>query len=317
MSGPEQRDVPQRTVMSAFARFAITRGRWLGRYLEYLGDVFGLYIPYRLFVSDAGRDSALWAVLLAAGYSISRAVGRRLSLLGRSLAVDSAADVEAKDRRPPVVLLRAFASDIVRSQEEPYGFGAVKTVEECIANSFSSVGPPIAVGRPNEVLRPLGFHRLYLSQGSWQLEVAGLVRRAALLVVVAGEGQGLSWEIEHITKTVEPRRIILFVPGAGSLKRFEALSAGLFPRGLLAPDSGASEPEGLIFFDGSWNPRFVSLATPWWRRRSSHIERTIQNALKSRCEELGLTWRAATTSWDSVLPAAFALAAIEAFRGCP
>jgi hypothetical protein len=130
----------------------------------------------------------------------------------------------AKDRRRPVIYLRPFGDDGKQMQgglwyELSDSVRALrrKTIEQRLAKAFTKLGPFIAIGRPGELLPDLGAARMYVDNEVWQEVVEDLTSKAQLVILQAGETQGLQWELRKVGNTINPERVLLFVPFA--LKR--------------------------------------------------------------------------------------------------
>lgn len=105
--------------------------------------------------------------------------------------------------RPFVLYLRAFQADAGL-----HGWLA----EQQIANSLRSLGVPVCVGRPGERLPPFGFHRIYFADEDWQTAVATMVIRAACVVLLVADTDGLTWELDFVIKQDWLRKTVFLVP---------------------------------------------------------------------------------------------------------
>ena len=141
-------------------------------------------------------------------------------LARRRTALDARECVE-KDERPPIVYLRSFRHDGRRTREDPgceFTYGAyalllARTVEETLGRVMSRFGPFVAIGRPGEELPELGAARMYVEDDDWQLVVATLLEEPnGIVLLQAGETQGLRWEFQRIRKSLRAEQVLLFVP---------------------------------------------------------------------------------------------------------
>ncbi|HEX6984770.1 MAG TPA: hypothetical protein VF170_05305 [Planctomycetaceae bacterium] len=138
------------------------------------------------------------SVLLTIGVSSWRAV--------RRLTAVPAADVLARDGRPPVLFLRAFSDDALRIAPpflslhvgKPFRF------EEKLALHLWPVGPVVAIGRPGERLPAFGACREYHSDDTWQARVIELAGEARCVLMLVGLTAGLAWE----TRTLRERGLL-------------------------------------------------------------------------------------------------------------
>ena len=90
--------------------------------------------------------------------------------------------------------------------------GFEKTYEERLARTLRKVGPFVAVGDPTERLPLLGAARMYAADEEWQETVDELTDRAGVVLLHAGEGDGLAWEVRHVIELDAPERVILSLP---------------------------------------------------------------------------------------------------------
>jgi hypothetical protein len=192
-----------------------------------------------------------------------------LFTLGRRMRVSEAERVLAEDVRAPIVYLRPFGADRTqianrlssRARISPRE-GFEKTYEERLARTLRKVGPFVAVGDPTERLPLTGAARVYAADEEWQETVDQLTDRAGVVILHAGEGDGLTWEVRHVTESEAPERVILSLPLYAGRKepsrqeRYEAFRDRIgdaFPRPL---------PEAIghcqfMYFDTDWTPRLL------------------------------------------------------------
>jgi hypothetical protein len=121
------------------------------------------------------------------------------------------------DAQSSVLYLRSFAEDSVTAESRPRGLNkflsALKTEEEQLAAAVAPVGPLVAIGRPGETLPELGALRLYVSDDQWQDVVIRWLKSARLVILrVAGNTEGLRWEISQAARLVPPERLVLLLP---------------------------------------------------------------------------------------------------------
>lgn len=145
------------------------------------------------------------------------------------------------------------------------------------AEFFRLLGPYIAIGRPGEGMASmdLGASKLYVSDADWQQTVLDLIDRSAAVILEAGDSKGLQWEIEEVTTTCDPEKLLIILPRRESEYRSFCLSVQhIFPRAL--PDE---PPESrLLMFDEAWGP--IELENPTW---------SVEDALAPFCRRLNLT----------------------------
>lgn len=255
----------------------------------------GVYATQKLTTTELLLRWALMAVgaLLVAG-------GRKALVRRRLLGATSLEAALAADPRPPVLYLRSFEDDedAGRFAELPRGhlagaagpvggtvvssLGALSTEEEQIGCAFAAVGPFIAVQEPGQETPRLGAARGTFANERWRSDVADLIGKSARVVLRAGFGEGLRWEIEKTVELADPTRVILLAPfGMAKYETFLRFASPLFPRGL--PEQTMSWIQlpnfaGVVLFDAEWSPRFVPLRMPMGGY--SVVERALKRAIE-------------------------------------
>src|SRR6185295_6816763 len=122
-------------------------------------------------------------------------------------------------------------------------------------------GPFVAVGNPTEELPVLGAARVYATDEAWQMTVDELTARAGVVLLQAGESEGVAWEVHHVVNLDAPERLILSLPLAtrrrpSRAERYAAFRSrfgDLFPRPL-AESIGDCQ---FAYFDADWTPRLL------------------------------------------------------------
>jgi hypothetical protein len=142
-------------------------------------------------------------------------IARVFDLKGRRLTAPMATEILKRDLRRPVLYLRAFRDDLIRSIRTPsserYLFGDL-SVEEELALKMRGVGPFVAIGKPGERLPQLGAARMYVPDSQWQSCVRDLMEKSQLVILRIGSAvtPGLVWEFTEAIKSVPTERLILF-----------------------------------------------------------------------------------------------------------
>src|SRR5262249_39724807 len=143
---------------------------------------------------------------------------------GKRLAARRAAEMREQDKRPPVLFLRSFADDAMPLKKmslwtrfllSRYFVWDYTSFEETLVRVFSPCGAVVAIGRPGEVLPPLGAAREWLSNQHWQQRVAELCRACRLIVMVVGEikgADGLAWEVQQLLELGVLQKVVFVVP---------------------------------------------------------------------------------------------------------
>jgi hypothetical protein len=133
------------------------------------------------------------------------------------------------DPRSPVLILRAFRDDGIRSSGRDFGkmwrrpttWFRPPSFEELLADEFRNVGPPIIVGAPGERLPRLGASRAYFADKDWRDAVGRLIEEAAIVIILIGDTESLFWELRTAVGRRSWNSVILVVP-AVSKKKLEA-----------------------------------------------------------------------------------------------
>jgi hypothetical protein len=204
-----------------------------------------------------------WSTFVVAPVTLAVIVrGRRMRVRGAERAL-------AEDERAPIVYLRPFDADSAeiatrwssRQRISPFG-GVEKTYEERLARSLREVGPFVAIGDPTERLPQLGAARLYAADEEWQRNVDDLTARAGVILLHAGESQGLAWEVRHVIALDAPERLILSLPLLAKRKqpsreeRYDAFRqrfGDAFPR----PLPGSIGHSQFVYFEPDWTARLL------------------------------------------------------------
>ncbi|QUQ64292.1 hypothetical protein [Kutzneria sp. CA-103260] len=209
---------------------------------------------------------ALGWILLGFGRTAARAGRRHLARVLTGL------DDLPEDQRI-VLFLRSFSDDegFAHQQSGPqaidYG-GSTRTEEEQIAGALAPFGRMVALGRPGETLPQAGAERHFASDEDWQKQVLAALKRANLVVLAAGPGPNLLWEVKQIVARDRPTEVILLVSRDSRQYRDFRESVGSEFRGGL-PDytpTGATHAIGantytkaVIWFQPDWTPHLCHL----------------------------------------------------------
>jgi len=149
----------------------------------------------------------------------------------KQLSAPSADMAVSTDPRPQVLYLRRFINDGLELPVERTRPGFL-TYEMAMVNGMRTLGPCVAIGRPDEELPELGAARVYVSNEKWQAEVSlRLVRSQFAVFNVSSVAENFLWEIEQAFKTLPPNRIILMFswrkPGETGVKERETAYAAV------------------------------------------------------------------------------------------
>jgi hypothetical protein len=267
-ASPESRKAVERRERLARARAArARRDPAVGLVLIWSGVGIWMVIFLVLVVLWLeGVNLGSWPGVTAAPVVV---VSLALVTRGRRMRVGGAERVLTEDCRAPVVYLRPFGADgaeIAKRVSSRVRIApserVVKTYEERLAHALRKIGPFVAVGNPAERLPLLGAARMYAADEDWQAAVGDLIGRAAVVLLHAGEGHGLDWEVHHVIDRGLPERTIVSLPldakrGEPSRQEryaaFRRRSDDIFPRPL---------PEAIghcqfAYFDADWTPQLL------------------------------------------------------------
>jgi hypothetical protein len=163
---------------------------------------------------------------------------------------------------PIVLYLRSFAVDDVTDRTGTTGWSIFRTDEEQVQRAFAPIGRMVATGKPGDRLPPAGASRIYMRHEDWQQQVRELIGRAELVLLAAGTGAGVLWEIDLLVAMFPAQRLVLLLPfDEDGYRRFHRAAASRFPQSL--PERFAGVPgsprsvKGAIYFDADWTPHLV------------------------------------------------------------
>lgn len=140
----------------------------------------------------------------------------------------TAEELLSKNQAQPITLIRSFADD----NKVMYGFSFVSwlfrrrvRVEEVLSSLARSIGIVIAIGQPRDRSNPLGAYRSYYSDEAWRKPIVDWMLRSRLIVVIAGETQGLAWELEQLNyRNLLPKTVFIFPADSDEVRQRRFLS---------------------------------------------------------------------------------------------
>ncbi len=169
---------------------------------------------------------ARFVVVLAGLLVMGAGAGARR--VGSRVRQRSADDALAGAGRPPVLYLRAFSRDteatlvprdaVAEATRHPLDRARV-TFEEVLAQSLERVGPVVALGKPGDVLPPIGASRSYVPDDEWKDRVAAWVDEAALVVLMVDATDAMRWELAQIARHLEKVWLLLPPAAPGQVRR--------------------------------------------------------------------------------------------------
>ena len=244
------------------------RNRRVGLLLMSLAVAFGLGVFLGVVALWYGAGVHVGDWFSGVGFVVY-AVSLWLFTLGRRMRVTGAERVLAEDSREPIVYLRPFGTDRAEIARRLSSWvrispreGFEKTYEQRLKRTLHKIGPLVAVGDPTERLPLTGAARMYAPDEEWHETVDELAGWAGVVILHAGDGDGLAWEVQRVVGLNAPERVILSLPLDAKRKepsrqdRYDAFRGRLgdvFPRSL---------PEKIghcqfMYFDADWTPRLL------------------------------------------------------------
>ena len=217
-----------------------------------------------------------WPMLVRVALMVLAAIcvfgGFKFITFGMRTFQPTAEQLLSSDPRPPVVFLRSFNDDTLTvplGGRKRNAFSAIPmnalpapTAESGLAATLNRIGPPVAIGRPGEILPQLGAARAYVPDSEWQEKIAQWMRICrTVIMMVHHTTPGTHWELNHAVANLPPQRLVLYfpkgkAPGADREAQYAACSDNLiskFPKGLPASLGSAQ----FIVFDPDWSPQKI------------------------------------------------------------
>lgn len=217
-------------------------------------------------------------------------------------------DLDAARRNEGVVLfLRAFSDERGFARKvtsrplrwlvispPPITPSEIRTEEEQIARGVAPFGRMVALGPTSDRLPRAGANRSYASDDEWRSQVLAALGTADLVLLAAGSGDQLRWEVEQAVQRGDPCRLVIAVPRTrGQYADFREKVGGLFPKGLPElPGVRASRVRyvrAVVWFEPDWTPHLELLTgrLPLFRF-AARTQRALPRALQPVYERAGL-----------------------------
>lgn len=227
----------------------------------------------------------VWAVAAC----VTAVAGMVLLVRGRRTGQRKATETLEADHRPPVVFLRAFASDpkgvgdyLVSAREllhDHFGFLTPDEMQMGFAAAMNRIGPFVALEPPGAALPGFGASRLQVSDSEWQETIERWINDAVLTVVWArlppSEG-GFNWELERLVKLKRPGRLLLLCPARNAdYRHFKAVADRVFEK----PLPEAPPESRMIAFHADWTPWPLPHVGPGGERGGWDIVGTLRPML--------------------------------------
>ncbi|SFM56292.1 hypothetical protein SAMN05421805_101715 [Saccharopolyspora antimicrobica] len=137
-----------------------------------------------------------------------------------------------------------------------------------MARSVAPFGRMVALGKPGDRLPRTGAERAYATDEQWQDEILAALDRANLVLLAAGPGQSLEWEVRQVVARGAPGRLaVVITRDQHQYEDFRNSVGHLFPKGL--PEHPPVRIRGklfrsryvraLIWFEPDWTPHLQKL----------------------------------------------------------
>ena len=243
-------------------------------------------------------------------------VGVFLFWRGRQYAARVTAENVLAKSGSRVLYLRPFRSDtstlryVFSSLLTKQMLSGLETEEEQLRDVLQPFGDVIAIGHPGESLPKPGAARLYASNEEWKDVVKGQMMGARLIVIRAGIGEGLLWELKEAIEVVDPQKLLILAL-LMKRKQYEAFRDKIEPIFRISlPRSDKlrrsfGRVSGFFTFSTNWEPRFLPLRGPYFRTSAyKPYRRLFRFALKPIFESSGVEWQAPPVSVSKVFATA-------------
>jgi hypothetical protein len=201
-------------------------------------------------------------------------LGAFLVWRGRQYEAKAEAESILADDKPHVVYLRSFRSDqstvgyaVAHAMVGPRE-SLLATEEEQLADVLRPIGDLVAIGQPGESLPIPGAARIYASDEEWKEVVKGQMQAARLVIIRAGEGKNLLWELKQAVETLNPQKLLILVLDMEA-KDYESFRTNVKSvLGVSLPEGTTMrrhrEPiRGFIGFGADWKPNVFPLRVPY------------------------------------------------------
>jgi len=238
--------------------------------------------------------------------------GAFLCWRGRQYRAQATAGDIFGDTKPDVLYLRAFEADrsvlryVAWSFLLPRLVSGLITEEEQLRDVLRPFGDLVAIGRPGEKLPTPGAARLYVSDAQWQSVVSDQMRCAALVVIRAGRGKGLLWELKQAFENLDPTKLLILVLNmkrkdyAAFREEMSTMLGVVFPA--FDGFTRFRRVSGFVRFASDWRPEMLRLYAPYLRRTIyKPYQPLFQFTLKPLFKDFGLEWQAPPVSILSVI----------------
>jgi hypothetical protein len=236
--------------------------------------------------------------------------GILLHFRGRRQAAKSMAGSSSSplwDSKPDLLYLRSFRMDASSSIKVLQS--GLSTEEEQLADVLRPFGDLIAIGQPGEPLPLPGAARMYVTDSEWKGVVLDRMRVAPLVVIRAGTGPGLLWELGQAISTLPPEKLLILVLNITmkdyrnfadqARDHFRLTLPAIGSYGVLRTlvdyrENPSKALAGFITFSHDWSSELLPLPTTLVRLGYNDFKKSLNLALRPVFERHGVVWRPAS-----------------------
>jgi hypothetical protein len=248
--------------------------------------------------ADSGNPLAFVGPLVMIAGLLLHFRGRRQAVKARAEGPDSPLHHSGNT----VLYLRSFQSDPSTMLKE-LGSGFT-TEEEQLAGVLRPIGELIAVGRPGEKLPIPGAARMYVSDSEWQSAVLEHMRTSRLVVLRAGPGHGLFWELREALSELRPNKFVVLILNMKASEyrvfaaevwdnlrlQLPALESNSLWKGLVDFREPSRVTSGFVRFSDDWTPEFLLIPFKTIRFGYNDLRAPLNEALKPVFASLSVAW---------------------------
>ena len=269
--------------------------RPLGFALLITGIILNSFTRVSSFDRLIGDDVSTWMSVIGLVFII---IGGIMVYRGGQYAAKALAG-EIDDSTPIILYLRPFKTDVKMAKYvfTQFYFGGVRTMEEQLAEVLQPFGHLLAIGQPGETLPKPGAAKIY-ADDDWKKVVIDKMKTSRLVVILAGTGEGLLWELKEAFEVVDPTKILILVTGMRkkSYKAFSEQAGRSF--NIHFPDAkqikariGLNVADGFIRFAADWKSSFLRAKAPLARSEPYlRYKAKFNYALRPVFEAYGIQW---------------------------
>lgn len=174
-------------------------------------------IPWIVVIVAASLGIIIWTVTKGISAYKSRIQEDTIARM-KQAELDPNEDVDSK-----ILYLRPFHVDNTKIRPIEYDGVTYRTMESLLCAFMKKYGMPIAIGKPQERLQPLGAARTYASDDEWKDVVRGYLEEASYVILYVDFTPGVKWEIENVLNGYLDKLILvpkLFNVRAGKFEAF-------------------------------------------------------------------------------------------------